>query len=127
MAFTTSDAQAVLNAGRGTAYAAWTPHACLFTADPTAAGAFTAELTGGNYARQPVTLAAPSGKATSNTTQLTFSATAGTVITHVGLADSLAGTTGTALRRYVSLGASVTVGSSGQVTVAIGALTDTFT
>ena len=125
--FTTSDAAAVLNAGRGTAYAAWTPYVCLFTADPTAAGVFTNELTGGGYARQSVTLGAPASKATSNTAQITFSATAGTVITHVGLADSLSGTTGTALRRYVALGTSVTVGSSGQVTIAIGALTDTLT
>lgn len=122
MAFTTSDAQAILNAARGTAYPIWTAYACLFTADPTAAGAFTNELTGGGYARQSVTLVAPTGKATSNSAQLTFSATAGTVITHVGLADAL--TVGI-LRRYVALGASVTVGTSGQVTVAVGALTDT--
>lgn len=122
MAFTTSDAQAILNAGRGTAYPAWTPYFAAFTADPTAAGTLTSELSGGSYARQAVTLAAPTGKATSNTTQLTFSATPGAVISHIGLAD--AATAGT-LRRYVALGASVTVGSSGQVTVAIGALTDT--
>lgn len=118
--FTTSDAHAILNAGRGTAYPVWTPYVCLFTADPTAAGSFTNEVSGGGYARQSVTLAAPASKATSNTALLTFSVTAGTVITHVGLAD--ASSTGT-LRRYVAQ--SLTVGSSGQVTVAIGALTDT--
>lgn len=124
MAFTNSDAQAVLNAGRGTAYPAWTPYLAAFTADPTAAGTLTAELSGGGYARPAVTLAAPTGKATSNSAQLTFSATAGTVITHIGLAD--AATAGT-LRRFVPVnGGSVTVGSSGQVTVAIGQLTDTF-
>ena len=122
--FTTLDAANVLNAGRGTAYAAWTPYFVAFTADPTAAGAFTNEVTGGGYARQPVTLAVPAAKATNNTTQLTFTATAGVVITHVGIADAL---TAGALRRYVALGTAVTVGSSGQVTVAATTgLTDTF-
>ena len=122
--FTTSDAAAVLNAGRGTAYAAWTPYFCAFTASPTDTGSFTAEVVGGGYARQSVTLAVPATKATNNTTQLTFTATAGTVITHVGLADAL---TAGSLRRYVALGTAVTVGSSGQVTVAATTgLTDTF-
>ena len=121
--FTTSDAAAVLNAGRGTAYPAWTPFLVAFTADPTAAGSFTNEVTGGGYARQSVTLAVPAAKATGNTTQLTFTATAGVVITHVGLADAV---TAGALRRYVQLGTPVTVGSSGQVTVAATTgLTDT--
>lgn len=122
MTFTTSDAAAILNAGRGTAYAVWTPYFCAFTANPTDAGSFTNELSGGSYARQAVTLAAPATKGTSNTVQIAFSATAGTVITYIGLADAV--TAGT-LRRYVALGTSVTVGTSGQVTVAVGALTDT--
>jgi hypothetical protein len=122
MTFTTSDATAVLNAGRGTAYAAWTPYFAAFTANPTDAGTLTAELSGGSYARQAVTLGAPATKATSNTAQVAFSATPGVVITHIGLCD--AATAGT-LRRYVALGSSVTVGTSGQVTIAIGALTDT--
>jgi hypothetical protein len=121
MTFTTSDAAAVLNAQRGTAYAAWTPYFAAFTANPTDAGTLTSELSGGSYARQAVTFGAPSAKATSNTAQVAFSATPGTVITHIGLAD--AATAGT-LRRYVALGASVTVGTSGQVTIAIGALVD---
>ena len=122
--FTTSDAAAVLNAGRGTAYAAWTPYLCAFTASPTDAGSFAAEVTGGGYARQSVTLSVPATKATNNTAQLTFTATAGVVITHIGLADAL---TAGSLRRYVALGTAVTVGSSGQVTVAATTgLTDTF-
>jgi hypothetical protein len=121
MTFTTSDAAAVLNAGRGTAYAAWTPYFAAFTANPTDAGTLTSELSGGGYARPAVTLAAPSAKATSNTAQLSFSATPGVVITHVGLADAASGGT---LRRYQALGSSVTVGTSGQVTIAASALTD---
>lgn len=120
--FTTTDAHAILNAGRGTPYPAWSPHFCAFTANPTDAGTLTSELTGGGYARQPVTLAAPASKATSNTAQVAFNATAGTVITHIGLADAL--TAGT-LRRYVQLAQSVTVGTSGQVTIATNQLTDT--
>ena len=121
--FTTADAAAVLNAGRGTAYAAWTPYFVAFTADPTAAGSFANEVAGGGYARQSVTLAVPATKATNNTTQLTFTATVGTVITHIGMADAL---TAGSLRRYVQLGTPITVGSSGQVTVAAGTgLTDT--
>lgn len=122
MTFTTSDAAAVLNAGRGTAYAAWTPYFAAFTANPTDAGTLTAELSGGGYARQAVTFGVPSAKATSNTAQVAFSATPGVVITHIGLADA---TTGGTLRRYVALGSSVTVGTSGQVTIATAALTDT--
>ena len=124
MTFTTTDAAAVLNAGRGTAYAAWTPYFCAFTANPTDTGSFAAEVTGGGYARQSVTLAVPATKATNNTTQLTFTATVGTVITHIGMADAV---TAGSLRRYVALGTAVTVGSSGQVTVAATTgLTDTF-
>lgn len=121
MTFTTSDATAILNAGRGTAYPAWTPFFCAFTANPTDAGSFTNELTGGGYARQSVTQAVPATKGTSNTAQLAFSATPGAVITHIGLADAV---TAGSLRRYVQLGAPVTVGTSGQVTVAVGQLTD---
>lgn len=121
MTFTTSDAAAVLNTMRGTAYAAWTPYFAAFTANPTDAGTLTSELSGGSYARQAVTFGAPASKATSNSAQVAFSATPGTVITHIGLAD--AATAGT-LRRYIALGASITVGSSGQVTIAIGALVD---
>lgn len=121
--FTTSDAAAVLNAGRGTAYGVWSPYLVAFTADPTAAGSFTNEVVGGGYARQPVTLAVPAAKGTNNTGLLTFNATAGTVITHTGLADAL---TGGSLRRYVQLGTPLTVGTSGQVTVAATTgLTDT--
>lgn len=125
MTFTTSDATAVLNAGRGTAYAVWTPFFCAFTASPTDAGSFTNELAGGSYARQAVTQAAPATKSTNNSAAIAFSATPGTVITHAGLADSVSGTSGTALRRYVALGSPVTVGSSGAVTIAVGALIDT--
>jgi hypothetical protein len=124
MTMTNSDGAAILNAMRGTGYAAWTPYLVAFTADPTVAGATTNELTGGSYARQAVTFGVPSSKSTNNTAAVTFSATAGTVITHIGLADAVTGGT---IRRFVALSPSVTVGSPGTVTVPIGALVDTLT
>jgi hypothetical protein len=124
MTFTTSDAAALLNTLRGTAYPAWTPYFAAFTANPTDAGTLTSELSGGSYARQAVTFGAPASKAIANTAQIAFSATPGTVITHVGLCDAATGGT---LRRYFALGSSVTVGTSGQVTIAVSALTDTHT
>jgi hypothetical protein len=124
MTMTTTDAAAVLNAMRGTAYAAWTPYLCAFTAAPPTDGTFANELSGGSYARQPVTFAVPSAKSSTNSAAISFSATAGTVITHIGLADAVS--TG-GLRRYAALGSSVTVGTSGVVTVAIGALADGLT
>lgn len=95
--FTTSDAQAIINASRGTPYPAWTPHLAAFTANPTDAGSLTSELAGSGYARQVVNLAAPTGKATSNAAQVAFSAAAGVVIAYIGLVDAL--TVGV-LRRY---------------------------
>jgi hypothetical protein len=124
MTMTTTDAAAVLNAMRGTAYATWTPYLAAFTAAPPTDGTIASELSGGSYARQAVTFGAPSAKSTSNSAAISFSATVGTVITHIGLAD--ASTAGT-LRRYVALGTPVTVGSPGTVTVAIGALIDGLT
>lgn len=122
MGFTTTDAANVLNAQRGTAYGAWTPFLAFFTASPTDAGTTTAELSGGGYARQSVTFGVPSNKVSANTNALTFSATPGTVITHIALMDAASAGT---MRRWIALGSSVTVGTSGQVTVAVGAITDT--
>jgi hypothetical protein len=119
MTMTTTEANNYLNVMRGTTFAAYSPFACLFTADPTVAGTLTAEV----GTRQALTFGAPANKATANTGALTFSGLApGTVITHTGIADAASAG---ALRRYTALGAAITVGSSGQVTVAVGAFTDT--
>lgn len=51
----------VLNTMRGSALAAWTPYLALSTANPTEDGSGIAEPSGGAYARQAVTMGAPSG------------------------------------------------------------------
>lgn len=106
MPMTTAEAANYLNVMRGTAFAAWTPYAALFTADPGDAGSLAAEVAGSGYARQAPTMGAPSGtsaKQSANTGQLTFALAAGTVVTHVGFADAL--TAGTLRRRGPVAGA----------------------
>jgi hypothetical protein len=122
MTLTNADAAAILGAQRGAGYGTWTPYFCAFTADPTVSGSIVNEVTGGGYARQPVTFGTPSNKASSNTAAITLSATPGTVITHVGLADAA---TGGPIRRFAAPSPAVTVGSPGTVSIAIGAFTDT--
>jgi len=121
---TTTEAANYLNVMRGTAFAAWTPYAVLFTADPGDAGSLAAEVAGSGYARQPPTMGAPSGKSTANTGLLTFSLPAGTVVTHVGFADAL--TVGTLRRRGPVTGAravtdAVTTAASAVLTSATAA------
>lgn len=106
MPMTTAEAANYLNVMRGTAFAAWTPYALLFTADPGDAGSLTPEVAGSGYARQAVTMGAPGGtpaKSSANTGQLTFSLAPGVVVTHVGFAD--AATVGTLRRRGPVAGA----------------------
>jgi hypothetical protein len=65
----------------------------LFTADPTAAGTQTSEVTGGSYARQAVTVNAPTNGSTANSAQIQFpQATAawGTVA-YIGIMDASTG------------------------------------
>lgn len=75
---------------RNTAYTSpTTVYVALYTSDPTDADTGT-EVSGGGYARQAVTFAAPSDGATSNTADITFpeaTASWGTV-THVGIRDA---------------------------------------
>lgn len=78
---------------RGTAYTApTTVYLALYTTDPTDADTGT-EVTGGSYARQAMTFAAPSDGATSLSTNVTFpQATAGWgTVTHVGIRDAVTG------------------------------------
>ena len=96
----------------------------LFTSDPTDAGSGT-EVSGGAYARQAVTFAAPTDGAGSNTGAVTFpQATAnwGT-ITHFGIFD--AATAGNLLL-HGPLTASKTVNTGDVFTFPNGALTVTF-
>lgn len=67
-----------------------TVYVALYTSDPTEADT-GAEVTGGAYARQAVTFAAPTNGATTNTNNVTFpQATAGWgTVTHIGYRDAL--------------------------------------
>jgi hypothetical protein len=95
----------------------------LFKADPGETGDLTNEVTGGAYARQPVTFTAAAGQpaATSNAADVTFpQATAdwGTV-THIGIMNAT--TSGTMLW-YGGLTASKTVNSGDTFKVPTGDL-----
>jgi len=76
---------------RATSYTApTTVYVALYTTDPTDADVGT-EVTGGSYARQSVTFAAPSNGVSTNSADITFptaTAAQGTV-THMGLRDAL--------------------------------------
>lgn len=47
------------------------------------------EVTGGSYARQPVSFSAASGGATSNTAALNFANMPGVTVTHIGVMDAV--------------------------------------
>jgi len=76
---------------RATSYTApTTVYVALYTTDPTDADTGT-EVTGGSYARQSVTFAAPSNGVSTNSADITFptaTAAQGTV-THIGIRDAL--------------------------------------
>lgn len=78
---------------RGTTFSTpATVYMALYTSDPTEADTGT-EVTGGGYARQPVTFSAPSNGATSNSANVTFpQATANWGnVTHIGIRDAATG------------------------------------
>jgi hypothetical protein len=70
---------------RATAFSV-TPYASLHTADPSGTGA--AEVTGGTYARLALTMAAPSGGASSNTNAATISSMPACTVTFQGIWDA---------------------------------------
>jgi hypothetical protein len=68
-------------------------YVALFTADPTEAGTQTNEVADANgYARQSVDFDVAAAGATSNSNQVTFTASGGNfgTVTHIGLMDSAA-------------------------------------
>lgn len=62
----------------------------LHTADPGAAGT-TAEVTGGSYARQSVTIGAATSGQSANSADVTFAGMPAVTVTHIALWDSNAG------------------------------------
>lgn len=64
-----------------------TPHLALYTSNPTATNTGT-EVTGGSYARQPITFSAASARAMTNSAQVVFSGLPGGTITHWAVFDA---------------------------------------
>ena len=116
---------ALLNAVlRKVAYASPASVYCaLFTTGPTGTTAGI-EVTGGAYVRQPITFAAASAGATSNSAAVTFPVASGTwgTVSAVAICDAVTG--GNQLY-FGSLGTAKSVSSGDQLNFAIGALSVT--
>jgi len=84
-------ANAWLNTLRNVAAQYSAVYVSLHTDDPGTTGAN--EVSGGSYARQQLTLAAPSNKQTSNSAALTFSNMPAVTVTHIGLWTAATGGT----------------------------------
>lgn len=111
MAFTSATRDAVMD---GTSIAALCTHASLHTADPGSTGAD--EVTGGSYARVPITWSAASGGSKTLTAAVTLQVPAGTTVTHFGLQSALSAGT---FRGGASLSASQAFGSAGTYDLSI--------
>jgi hypothetical protein len=109
---------------RGTTYTApTTTYLALYTSDPTDADTGT-EVTGGSYARQAITMGAPSNGVSTNSSAIEFpqcTLTWGTV-THIGIRDAL--TTGNLLY-HTPLDTSKTIATGDIFRVAVGSLSVT--
>jgi hypothetical protein len=95
-------------------------YVALFTSDPTDAGTGT-EVSGGGYARQPITFNAPSNGQVTNAADILFpiaTASWGTV-THVGIYDAQ---TGGNLLFSGALTTSKTISANDQLKIAAGSL-----
>lgn len=116
---------ALINATlRNTAYSSpATVYVALFTSDPTDAGSGT-EVSGGSYARQSATFAAPSNGAASTNADVQFPQATGNwgTITHFGIYDAL--TTGNLLY-HGALTTSKTIETGDVFKIASGNLTVT--
>lgn len=66
-------------------------HAALFTADPGTSGTVVGEVTGGTYARQPITWSAPSDGVI--TGSVVFDVPAGVTVTHAAGCSAIVGDT----------------------------------
>jgi hypothetical protein len=111
---------AILNAVlRNTAYTSPSQvYIALFTSDPTDAGTGT-EVTGGGYARQPITFNSPSNGQVTNAADILFpvaTASWGTV-THIGIYDAASGGN---LLFHGALITSKTISTDDQLKIAAG-------
>jgi hypothetical protein len=100
-----------------------TVYVSLHTADPTDAGTGT-EVSGGSYARQSASFAAPSNGASATDADITFPQATGSwgTVSHIGIWDAL--TTGNLLY-HTQLDASKTIDTGDIFKIASGSLTVT--
>lgn len=100
-----------------------TVYVSLHTADPTDAGTGT-EVSGGSYARQSASFAAPSNGASATDADITFPQATGNwgTVTHIGIWD--ASTSGN-LYYHTALDASKTIDTGDVFKIASGSLTVT--
>lgn len=94
-------------------------HVALFTSATSDAGAGT-EVTGGGYARQPVTFGAPADGVSTNTADISFTNMPASTVTHIAIMD--AATLGNMLF-HGPLAAGKTVNVGDTLTIATGDLT----
>lgn len=95
-----------------------TPHLALYTASPNAGGGGT-EVSGGSYARLPITFGAITSGSMSNTTALTFSGLPNATVTHYGILTTL---TGANLKVYGAINAQAVVISGDQIQFPVGSI-----
>ena len=95
-----------------------TPHLALYTASPNAGGGGT-EVSGGSYARLPITFGTITSGSMSNTSAITFSGLPNATITHYGILDAV---TSGELKVYGALNATAVVISGDQVQFPIGSI-----
>lgn len=88
-----------------------TPHLALYTSSPNDGGGGT-EVTGGSYARKPITFGAITSGSMSNTSAITFTGLPTSNITHYAI---LSAATGGTMRVYGSLNSAAAVVSGDQV------------
>ena len=109
---------------RGTTYTApTTTFLALYTSDPTDADTGT-EVSGGSYARQPITMGAPSNGASTNSAAIEFPQAGGSwgSIGWIGIRDAV--TTGNLLY-HTPLDAAKTISTGDIFRVAVGSLSVT--
>jgi hypothetical protein len=91
--FSTQLANRIINSTlKGTAFTPITQgYLALFTANPTPAGTGT-EVSGGSYARQPITIGTPTNGQANNTNAIVFPAMPASTVTHWGIYEGATGT-----------------------------------
>lgn len=96
-----------------------TPFLALYTSSPTVGGGGT-EVSGGSYARQPITYSAITGGSMSNSSAITYNGLPNSTITHYGVLNAATGGT---LKGFGALNSPVSVVSGDQLQFPVGSHT----